>query len=184
MQKTCTRCGASKPLDAFYTSKRVRDGRTARCRACCNAASAESRAKRPEAYQNRVASWKAQNAERVAEYQRQWKLRNRDRVREYGLRRRAAGEGRAAAVLDLRKLWEGCAGLCGLCGTPIDRKLQWPDRMSPSVDHIQPLSKGGTHTQANVQWTHLVCNMRKGDRPGVRNALAAVVPISQEDTDE
>ena len=36
--------------------------------------------------------------------------------------------------------------------------------MSASLDHIVPLSQGGTHTLGNVQLAHLVCNERKHDR--------------------
>jgi len=43
-------------------------------------------------------------------------------------------------------------------------RLAWPDPGSKSIDHILPLSKGGSHSQENVQWAHLVCNTRKGNR--------------------
>lgn len=36
--KRCTKCGETKPLDQFRTCKRVRDGRTAQCKACMNRA--------------------------------------------------------------------------------------------------------------------------------------------------
>jgi 5-methylcytosine-specific restriction endonuclease McrA len=37
--------------------------------------------------------------------------------------------------------------------------------MGPSLDHIVPVSLGGTHTWANVQLAHLRCNVSKGNRP-------------------
>jgi 5-methylcytosine-specific restriction endonuclease McrA len=40
-------------------------------------------------------------------------------------------------------------------------KKKAPDPMSPSLDHILPLSKGGTHEPRNVQLAHLGCNVRK-----------------------
>lgn len=58
-----------------------------------------------------------------------------------------------------RDIW-----LCGLCSTPVDPDLSHPDPMSPSLDHILPLSKGGTHTYENVQLAHLTCNVSKGNR--------------------
>ena len=54
--------------------------------------------------------------------------------------------------------------VCGLCSAPVDRNLTWPDPLSPSLDHILPLSLGGHHTMANVQLAHLSCNVRKGNR--------------------
>ncbi|MGW7657827.1 HNH endonuclease [Streptomyces asiaticus] len=53
---------------------------------------------------------------------------------------------------------------CGLCRRPVDPGLAWPHPMSASVDHILPLSQGGSHTLANVQCAHLSCNSRKRDQ--------------------
>lgn len=33
-----------------------------------------------------------------------------------------------------------------------------------SIDHIQPLSKGGRHSYINTQLAHLHCNLVKKDR--------------------
>jgi 5-methylcytosine-specific restriction endonuclease McrA len=54
---------------------------------------------------------------------------------------------------------------CGICGTKISNQ-SYPHPLSASVDHIVPLSQGGTHEPANVQLTHLSCNVRKGVRGG------------------
>lgn len=54
--------------------------------------------------------------------------------------------------------------VCGICAEPVDRNLSWPDPMSPSLDHVLPLSLGGHHTMENVALAHLSCNVRKGNR--------------------
>ncbi|WP_158070491.1 HNH endonuclease [Streptomyces luteocolor] len=36
--------------------------------------------------------------------------------------------------------------------------------MSPSLDHVIPLSRGGSHRRDNVQLAHLRCNLRKNNR--------------------
>lgn len=54
--------------------------------------------------------------------------------------------------------------VCGLCSEPVEHTLSWPDPMSPSLDHVLPLSKGGHHVMENVQLAHLSCNVRKGAR--------------------
>lgn len=51
--------------------------------------------------------------------------------------------------------------VCGICGGDVDRDLVWPDHMSASLDHIVPVSKGGTHTLDNVQCSHFICNSLK-----------------------
>ncbi len=48
-------------------------------------------------------------------------------------------------------------GICGICNT-------WVQPRHASIDHKHPFSKGGTHVWSNVQLTHLICNLRKGDR--------------------
>lgn len=53
---------------------------------------------------------------------------------------------------------------CQLCGDGIDMTIEFPDRMAPTIDHIIPLARGGTHEPSNVQAAHFVCNVRKGTR--------------------
>ncbi len=55
-------------------------------------------------------------------------------------------------------------GICALCGEPIDMTLKNPDRFSFSIDHIIPLSKGGSNLFDNVQAAHLSCNSSKNNR--------------------
>lgn len=61
---------------------------------------------------------------------------------------------------------------CGICSAPVDRNLAYPDPMSPSLDHILPLSLGGHHVMANVTLAHLSCNVQKGNRVEV-DAMSA-----------
>lgn len=60
-----------------------------------------------------------------------------------------------------RDRWE-----CGLCGMKVDKRLQYPDPMSASLDHITPISEGGEHTMRNVQCSHLRCNVKKAAGAG------------------
>ena len=46
-------------------------------------------------------------------------------------------------------------GTCCICKS-------WVQPRHASMDHIHPLSKGGTHTWGNVQLVHLRCNLQKG----------------------
>jgi len=50
---------------------------------------------------------------------------------------------------------------CGICGLDVDKSLCYPDKSSASLDHIVPLSRGGSHTKENVQCSHLSCNLKK-----------------------
>jgi 5-methylcytosine-specific restriction endonuclease McrA len=62
------------------------------------------------------------------------------------------------------EVYERDGWTCGLCLLPVDKRLKHPDPMSVSLDHILPLSRGGDHLWANVQCSHLVCNLRKHNR--------------------
>ena len=62
--------------------------------------------------------------------------------------------------------------VCGLCGRSVDMSLKYPDRMSASIDHILPISKGGDDTLVNVQLAHLRCNLIKGGDPDGRTETA------------
>ena len=59
-------------------------------------------------------------------------------------------------------------GRCGICRKPV-RAAKGP--MRPSVDHIVPLAKGGTHELANLQLAHYRCNLSKNNRGGGEQLL-------------
>lgn len=59
---------------------------------------------------------------------------------------------------------------CHLCGGICDG--QYPEPMSPSLDHLIPISRGGLHTRANVKTAHLLCNMVRGVRDAPLAATA------------
>jgi len=50
----------------------------------------------------------------------------------------------------------------------IDPGLRWPHPLSPSVDHVIPVSAGGSDRDDNLRAAHWGCNKAKGDQlPGV-----------------
>ena len=54
---------------------------------------------------------------------------------------------------------------CGICGQPVDKSLRPPHPMSPTVDHIIPIAKGGHPSDmANLQLAHWMCNRQKSDK--------------------
>lgn len=55
--------------------------------------------------------------------------------------------------------------VCGICGKPVDFSLKFPDPMSPTVDHIIPVAKGGHPSDIdNLQLAHFYCNRAKSDK--------------------
>jgi 5-methylcytosine-specific restriction endonuclease McrA len=54
--------------------------------------------------------------------------------------------------------------VCTICGQLVDKMLSWPDPMSASVDHSDPVSLGGSLLdRSNHGLAHLGCNSRKGN---------------------
>lgn len=55
--------------------------------------------------------------------------------------------------------------VCGICGKPVDFSLRYPHPMSPTVDHIVPVSRGGHPSDINnLQLAHRCCNRQKSDK--------------------
>lgn len=53
---------------------------------------------------------------------------------------------------------------CGICYREVDMALKYPHPRSASVDHIIPLSKGGSDLKSNVRLAHLGENVARGNR--------------------
>ncbi len=55
--------------------------------------------------------------------------------------------------------------ICGICGKPVDFSFKFPHPLSPCIDHIFPVAKGG-HPSAmeNLQLAHMCCNRQKSDK--------------------
>lgn len=55
--------------------------------------------------------------------------------------------------------------ICGICGKPVDKTIKPPHPMSPTIDHIIPVSKGGHPSDIdNLQLAHRCCNRAKSDK--------------------
>ena len=69
--------------------------------------------------------------------------------------RRARDLGAEAVLVRIDEILQRDHGTCYLCGQPVPRT-------EISIDHIIPLTLGGSHTPANLGLTHRSCNARKG----------------------
>lgn len=187
--KVCTKCGTEKPLEEFHRDKRGKAGRCAQCKVCTcarargwyesQAGDPEFKARRKEQGARALKRWRAANAESIkvymdayrkankeaiAEQGKRWRTANAQRVTEKNQRRRARLLEAFVADVDREQIWARDEGVCQLCNIAIDRSLAWPHPLSMTIDHIIPLSLGGSHEPSNVQLAHAVCNSRKCDR--------------------
>ena len=55
--------------------------------------------------------------------------------------------------------------VCGICGNPVDFSFKFPHPLSPCIDHIIPIAKGGHPSDIdNLQLAHFCCNRQKSDK--------------------
>ncbi|MCD7917626.1 MAG: HNH endonuclease [Clostridiales bacterium] len=68
---------------------------------------------------------------------------------------------------------------CGICGRPVDFKLKYPHPLSPCIDHIIPIAKGGHPSDLdNLQLAHWTCNRQKSDKLHVKTQAAEAEVLS------
>ncbi|WP_369913890.1 HNH endonuclease [Xanthomonas sp. NCPPB 3005] len=65
-------------------------------------------------------------------------------------------------------MFEAEGWCCYLCGCDTPRELMGSaEPNAPELEHVIPLSKGGTHTRDNVRCACRACNLNKGaNMPG------------------
>lgn len=94
-----------------------------------------------------------------------WRALNPEKDKASQARRRAAKVAAPTERFLVGEIFERDMWVCQICQEQVDPSLSWPDRRSPSLDHIVPLSKGGAHVRSNVQLAHYGCNAGKQARP-------------------
>lgn len=130
--RRCVTCKTELPLAEFYVTPSRKDGVASECKACIK-----------------------------ANYRR-WRKANPEKARANDARKRARKARVPNEVVEPVRVFARDGWICQICGQPVDRSVGFPHPASPSVDHIVPLSRGGPHVYANVQTSHLRCNLRKG----------------------
>lgn len=173
--KSCSTCKQIKPLECFGKDKRASTGFKSQCKECekkYRAVSEKNRdpeKKRVHAKQYRethkdiekarLQKWKIENPEKYKAYHTRTKLKNRCTTVDFD------------EDITLEKLYNRAGGICSLCGGRCDYDdYIFKDttfiagNKYPSIDHITPLSKGGSHMWNNVQLAHKQCNSIKSDK--------------------
>ena len=185
--KTCTKCGQTKPYSDYYKDTNTH-GLRAACKPCMNKSAKISRAKNPSKHRQTNLAYYYANKNELNEYRRskwpelykskieyhrakgkKYRAENPDKIAGIARRRRALKLSNGAEPYTEAEVLELHGAVCHLCQTKIDLTLNrkigaegW--RMSLQIDHVIPLSKGGSDTLANVKPSHAKCNMDKGNK--------------------
>lgn len=157
---TCTKCGQSKPATTEYfgTSELGQYGLRSRCKDCCNRIARDRHLANPEIAAQSTRKWRATHKEQQAEYMRAYKNANPDLIRMISRRCRARQFGAEGehTITDVKRQYEAQEGKCYYCGVVVGDTYH--------VDHIVPLSRGGTDNPDNLVISCPRCNQRKNNR--------------------
>lgn len=179
--KSCSRCKQTKSVTEFH---KLHDGYQPRCKTCTSEVqkiryqanqqkmierSREYRAKNPDKVKATKLAWKRankkKNVESAVRYQQKYpekhvratsayRRRNQDKYRNYAQSRRVRQENNGVFLVTEEEIRKILAQPCANCNS-YDR---------PSLDHIVPISLGGTHSVGNLQNLCMPCNSSKGNK--------------------
>lgn len=111
----------------------------------------------PEGWSKKRRAQYSRNPEAFRKASLRWAKNHPEKNAELSRRRYAKLKGVEIGPIDLDNVWHRQHGWCPLC-------LHSLDREEAHLDHIKPISKGGSHTQDNVQFVHPICNIKKGNK--------------------
>ena len=186
--KYCPRCKNTKHHAEFHKSGASKDGLHGFCKTCSNERSRKwrsenverkresdnayrrnniekilkydrERTRDPEKRKEAYAKWLANNKERAKEIKKKWEKSHPEQVMDSSRTKRARRKNAIIEKFPAMEIFERDKWVCQFCGKKVSKKIKWPDPLSPSLDHIIPISKGGSHERKNTQLAHLGCNM-------------------------
>jgi 5-methylcytosine-specific restriction endonuclease McrA len=172
LQPHCKPCEARRHRDDPGRHARVKAYRKANRERLENAAKAWARANKErrnaaqrarvaanqEAVREWMAQWYLQNKERVSEAGKAWRKANPDKIRAKTARRRAwlTKSQTNFTAADVLRLYEEQSGLCRYCFVQLGHDYH--------VDHVIPLSRGGSNGPENICLSCPSCNLKKAAR--------------------
>lgn len=170
--KKCTKCGKTKPVSEFHIKYKLIGNYRSHCKVCVNNKNKEYKLEHIEEEKKRSREYARFHRKENLEATKRWRDRNPDRARE--LSRKYASERpekRRQYERTRRSMINGAVGKityreelalfkkydyrCLCCGR---------DDVKLTIDHIVPISRGGSNTIENAQPLCSKCNSRKGNR--------------------
>lgn len=152
--KVCTKCNQAKPDSVFALSNLTKSGLSSRCRLCETERSKIRYQKIKDEAIKKAKLYRKNNHSLRLEIERRCRIKNKEKYRpsrnaRQSIRNRII-QGKNYIILDkeLKKIYNSP---CFNCGS-IENQ---------SIDHIIPLSRGGSHSIGNIMTLCLKCNITK-----------------------
>lgn len=165
--KVCSKCKIAKDVAQFSKSKIAKDGVRSECKQCNRLyyeANKDRILRRERAWfvsnPDYKRTWREANKVRIAEYDKQYLKDNPEKRRAKRQRRRARQKNALTGYYtdrDLQELHIEYQGRCAYCFGVLGSD-------NKHLDHIVPLSNGGTNTICNVVYACARCNLSKGSK--------------------
>lgn len=152
-EKVCAACGVTFPLDMFCKHSSLRDGLSSYCRPCDRARRRNWQKANPEKSSHARRKWRSNNREKHNACSRAWQRNNPDARRRnwQNYRARMIADGGSVSIEEWHKILDFFGGKCAKCGST--------DHIQ--MDHVVPLSRGGSHSADNLQPLCRHCNISK-----------------------
>lgn len=166
--KTCKHCKVHKELSLFFKHSQTKDGYQLNCKECSSKVAKAWRESNLEKKREKDRAWREANKDKANLATSKWRKSNPDKVLQRKRRRKAAKLGNGFEIYSDKEVIDTYGLICHICSEGINflapRKAGlhgW--QRGFQVDHVVPLSKGGSDTLENVRPSHGLCNMKKSD---------------------
>lgn len=167
--KTCTKCGEVKPRTEFHKRSAAKDGLRADCKLCHNKEQKIYVSKNKKNVYESNKKYYIANKDKFSRYSKKYyesnfeksiassaryKKTNHRKYAEYENKRRARKLENGIFEINSRFLKNLYSSPCLFCKTS----------KNVEADHIIPLSRGGRHSEGNLQPLCRSCNASKSDK--------------------
>jgi len=166
--KTCIECKIEFPATLEYFSK-SRNSLTSYCKLCNNLISKAWHQANSDKVKARSKAYRENNLDKVKATNKAYKKSNPDKINASARKRRALEKGNGHEYYTENQVLQTYGTICNICFKKINLnaprrvgQLGWQEGLH--IDHLIPISKGGSDTLENVRPTHGLCNLNKSNK--------------------